>query len=149
MRFYLAGPFVGFEHDGRAYNDWRDYVIEQLKEKHTFSDPRHNDQSCPASFTLQDIEGVLSSDGVLHYRTPRGEDTGSSLEHGIALGASRRGPAIPIILVDEHPFPFPLLSASAKRTFTRLPEAMLYLGLLSSWDKEFEAINAYIEQAKK
>jgi len=145
MEFYLAGPFMPFNLDGKEYADWRDFIKASVT-KHKFRDPRNNDQSCPASFTLQDLEGVLSSEGVLLYRPKKGEIIGGAWEHGIACGASRVGPKkIPTIYVDEHDFPFPLLTASAKRTFANLNAAVTYLNLLESWDREFEAIYGYLK----
>jgi hypothetical protein len=151
MELYLAGSFLPLEVAGKKYADWRDYVAEKVP-KHRFLDPRKNDQSCPAAFTLQDMENVLKSDGVFHYRSLRGEAIGSAWEHGIANGASRTGNrVIPVIYVDECPFQFPLLVASAKRTFRNLDSGIAYLNFLESWDqdKEFEAIYKYLEWEKQ
>lgn len=149
MELYLAGSFLPLEIAGKKYADWRDYIIERVP-KHRFLDPRKNDQSCPARFTQQDMDNVLASDGVFHYRSLRGEAIGSAWEHGIAVGASRVGPRkIPVIYVDECAFIFPVLDASAKRTFTSLDSGVAYLNFLESWDKEFEAINKYLSWEKK
>jgi len=148
MELYLAGSFLPLEMHGKKYADWRDYVIEGAP-KHTFLDPRKNDQSCPAAFTLQDMDNVLKSDGVFHYRSLRGEAIGSAWEHGIACGASRTGRrVIPVIYIDEFPLQFPPLVASAKRTFTNLDSGIAYLNFLESWDKEFEAVYRYLDWEK-
>ena len=149
MELYLAGSFLPLENDGKKYSDWRDYVIERVP-RHKFIDPRKNDQSCPATFTMQDIEVVLKSMGVFHYRSIRGEAIGSAWEHGVANGASRAGrKVIPVIYVDEFPFQFPPLVASAKRTFANLDSGIAYLNFLESWDKEFEAIYKYLKWEQK
>ena len=148
MRFYLAGPFKPLKTKGIVYPDWRDFVISNVK-NHKFIDPRKNNQSCPATFTSQDLEGVIKSNGVLLYRPKAGEIIGGAWEHGIACGASRCGKNIPTIYVDEKPFPFPPLMASAKRTFTNLYSAAVYMHFLKSWDKEFEAIYKYLDWENK
>jgi hypothetical protein len=149
LTFYLAGPFMPIEIDGKKYDDWRDYIIENVP-RHKFIDPRDNDQNCPATFTKQDLESVIRSDGLFVYRPRKcSEAIGGACEHGIALGFSAKGKKkIPIIYIDECFFPFPFLAASAKRTFTNLKAAVVYLNFLKSWDKEFEAINKYIEWEK-
>ena len=145
MKFYLAGPFVSYESDGKQYSDWRDFLIEKVK-LHEFIDPRKNDQTCPATFSPQDLEGVLSSDGVFAYNTPRGEAVGAAWEQGVAAGASKCGKNIPTIYVDENSFPFPLLTATAKRSFSNLNASVSYLNKLISWEKEFEAIGSYLTE---
>jgi len=144
MKLYLAGPFKPLRKGGVDYSDWRDFMIEKVK-GHSFFDPRKNDQSCPATFTNQDLEGVISSDGVILYRPKLGEIIGGAWEHGIACGATRMGKKIPTIYIDEKPFTFPLLSASAKRTFTNLDAAVIYLNFLESWETEFVAANKYLD----
>ncbi len=148
MKFYLAGPFVSLDREGVKYPDWRDFVIGGVK-KHQFSDPRKNDQSCPARFTMQDLEGVINADGIFVYRPLNGEIIGGAWEQGIAVGASYMGKNIPSIYVDEHSFPFPLLSASSKRTFSDLDASLVYLNFLDSWDNEFQAINQYLDWESK
>lgn len=148
MKFYLAGPFKPIKKNGIVYPDWRDYIITNVK-KHSFNDPRNNNQSCPAAFTNQDLEGVIKSDGLFLYRPKIGEIIGGAWEHGIACGATRCGKKIPTIYVDETPFPFPPLMASAKRMFTTLDSAVVYMNFLKSWGKEFEAINKYIAWADR
>jgi len=144
MKFYLAGPFRPIEKNGKQYSDWREYIKAKVK-NHKFIDPRNNNQSCPATFTNQDMESVINSEGVFLYRPNIGEIIGGAWEHGIACGATKCGKKIPTIYVDEKSFPFPILTASAKRTFTNLDAAVIYLNFLKSWDKEFEAIYKYLD----
>jgi len=150
MKFYLAGPFKPLKIGKEKYSDWRDYVKSEVK-NHTFIDPRNNNQSCPATFTNQDLDSVINSEGVILYRPKHGEIIGGAWEHGIACGATRMGKKIPTIYVDEKSFPFPALAASAKRTFTNLEAAVVYLKLLKSWEFEFKAIYQYLdwENSKK
>ncbi len=147
MLFYLAGPFTSYKNEkGLEYNDWRDYVIENVP-KHSFLDPRNNKQDSPMFFTPQDLKSVTKSDGIVLYRPVKGEIIGGSWEHGIACGyneASKKK-KIHTIYVDEKKFIFPLLSASAKRTFTDLESAVTYLNFLDSWKNEFKAIMSYLD----
>ncbi len=145
MLFYLAGPFKPLEKEGKAYNDWRDYVTENVK-KHNFLDPRKNNQTYPATFTKEDLEGVIKSEGVFLYRPINGEIISGAWEHGIACGFSEVSQRkIPTIYVDERFFPFPPIMASAKRTFTNLDAAIVYMNFLDSWENEMKAIYAYLD----
>ena len=145
MKFYLAGPFRPIVKGKKEYSDWRDYVSEKVK-GHKFIDPRKNGQSCPATFTFQDLEGVIKSNGVILYRPKSfGNILGGAWEHGVACGATRLGKKIPVIYIDERPFPFPLLAASAKRAFTDLDAAIVYLNFLKSWKNEYNAIHRYMK----
>lgn len=144
MKLYTAGSFVPY----KDYKDWRDFLIEKVPH-HQFIDPRNNNQDSPMFFTREDLESVIKSDGLILYRTTIGEDIGSAWEHGIACGASIIGKKIPTIYIDERMFPHPILSASAKRTFTNLEGAVVYLNYLKTWDKEFEAIYAFLKWEKE
>lgn len=150
MLFYPAGPFVPYKNkDGKEYSDWRDYLIENVK-KHNFLDPRKNNQSCPATFTREDLEGVVRSEGVFLYRPVNGEIIGGAWEHGIACGVSEVSQIkIPTIYVDERFLPFPPIMASSKRTFTNLDAAIVYMNFLDSWEEEMKAIYAYLDWEDK
>ncbi len=145
MKFYTAGPFLPYEN----YKDWRDFLIEKVP-NHQFIDPRTNNQQSPMFFTREDLESVIKSDGIVLYRPPVGEYIGAAWEHGIACGVNAVSKKnIPTIYIDEMMFPHPILVASAKRTFTKMDAAVVYLKELKNWDKEFEAIYAYIKWEKK
>lgn len=150
MLFYAAGPFVPYiDERGAEHDYWRDYLIMKVK-NHSFIDPRKNNQSCPATFTREDLEGVIKSDGVFLYRPANGEIIGGAWEHGIACGineVSKR--KIPTIYVDERFLPFPPVMASAKRTFANLDAAIVYMKFLDSWQDEMKAICAYLDWEEK
>jgi hypothetical protein len=148
MLFYLAGPFIPYKSNkDQEYEDWRDYVIENVKKEHSFIDPRNNNQDSPMFFAREDTKSVIKSDGVLLYRPSAAiENIGGNWEHGIACGYSESGKKkIPTIYVDEKMLPFPPIMASAKRTFTKLEAAIVYLNLLDSWKNEMTAIYAYLD----
>lgn len=145
MLFYTAGPFVPYiDRRGVEHDDWRDYLIRMVK-KHNFLDPRKNNHSCPATFTREDLEGVIKSDGVFLYRPINGEIIGGAWEHGIGCGFNQLSKRkIYTIYVDERFFPFSPIFASAKRTFTNLDAAIVYMNFLDSWEEEMKAIYAYL-----
>jgi hypothetical protein len=132
----------------KDYPDWRDFVRQKVP-KHSFIDPRNNRQDSPIYFIPQDIQSVISSDGLFHYRSPFGEAIGGACEHGIALGYNELAPLvgkekIHVIYVDELGLQFPFLDSSAKRSFSGLEFAIKYMNFLETWDKEFEAATKYL-----
>jgi len=146
MKIYLAGAFAPY----KEYKDWRDYVTKWLNQIHEFHNPLVDSrQECPMEFTMDDTMAAIECDCMLHYRTPNIENTGGDYEHGVRVGAYyATGQPKPIILVDESQFPYPLCTATAKRTFSNLEIAVLYLSLLRSWDDDGPAINAVLELEK-
>ena len=141
---YLAGAFAPY----KDFPDWRDSLHANVTNKKiTFYDPRMaSRQLCPASFTLDDANGVLDSDIIFHYRIRGYEDDGASLEQGIAFACNlllQRNPEIEsvkpklIIYADETFVPFPLHFGSANVTFNSLETAVEFLDSLKSLDKKF------------
>lgn len=126
MKIYLAGAFSG----------WRDGVISALSGYPIeFYDPRTDtDQSSICSFTGEDRAGVVASDVIFCYAQQGYENVGMAWEVGIALQAK-----IPIILVAEIDFVFPLLVGSALRVFTAMPPALNYLAEWAETGNEMKA----------
>lgn len=145
---YLAGAFCPF----KAMEDWRDYVILNTKNKKIkFYDPRiESIQLCPATFTMDDAEGVLNSDILLHFRRRGYEDDGASWEQGIAFACNllnaRELDVKPklIIYADETSVPFPLHFGSANVTFNNLETAVRFLNSIKSLEKK-DFIDDYLK----
>ena len=136
MRIYLAGAFSG----------WRDDVISALSNYDiTFYDPRTDtDQSSIHSFTMGDKNGVVESDAILCYAQQGHENLGMAWEIGIAVQAK-----VPVILVAETDFIFPLLAGSALRIFTDIRESLNYLGAWASTGNELKAAyESYYKSAR-
>lgn len=140
---YLAGAFAPC----RGFPDWRDYLHTNVDNRRIrFYDPRMaSRQLCPASFTLDDANGVLDSDIIFHYRMRGYEDDGASWEHGIAFACNlllQKNPEIEtikpklIIYADETAVPFPLHFGSANVTFNGLETAVEFLDSLKSLAKK-------------
>lgn len=142
FKTYLAGAFAQY----KKYPDWRDYVLREIKNKRIeFYDPRTaSRQLCPASFTMDDANGVLDSDIIFHYKMRGCEDDGASWEHGIGFACNlllQRNPNIKIIkpkliiYADETAVPFPLHFGSANVTFSDLEISVEFLNSLKSLGK--------------
>lgn len=138
LKTYLAGAFCPY----LTYTDWRDFVKEKSENKIIeFYDPGIDSrQLCPATFTLDDAQGVLDSDILFHYRTKGYEDEGASWEHGIAFAINsliQQKIKIPykeklILYVDDTSAPFPLHSTSASLTLSNLETAIYFLNNIKS-----------------
>lgn len=137
---YLAGAFAPY----KDFKDWRDFVISQTKNKKiAFYDPRiKSRQLCPATFTMDDAEGVLDSDILLHYRMRGYEDEGASWEHGIAFACNllkERNLNVKsklIVYADDTKVPFPLHFGSANLTFNSIETSVEFLNSLNSLEKK-------------
>lgn len=144
FKVYTAGAFCPYKHKGKEYIDWRDFVKTSTNNPRVkFYDPRTDSrQSCPAMFTIDDANGVINSDILLHYRRRGYEDGGASWEHGIAFACNLLGAGEKLILyVDETNVPFPLHFASASLTFNSLETCVEFLnGLTSLEKKDFQKI---------
>ena len=150
MKIYLAGAFSG----------WRDGVINSLQDKVVkapyaqchdpvsieFYDPRNDtDQSSICSFTRDDKEGVEGSDAILCYAQQGHENIGMAWEAGIAVHAK-----VPLILVADIDFVFPLLAGSALRIFTSMPPTLDYFAEWAQTGDELKAAyGAYYKSGKK
>lgn len=153
VKTYLAGAFCP-PNDFEGYADWRDFVIERVKNPLIeFYDPRiKSRQLCPATFTLDDAMGVLNSDILFHYRRRGFEDEGASWEHGIAfacnllnmLGKVREVKGSLIVYVDSTRAVWPLNFASANVNFSNLETAVDFLNLLKSTGKK-DWISVYMK----
>ena len=137
LKIYLGGAFSG----------WRDGVISALNGCNiTFYDPRTDtDQSSIHTFTTDDKNGVAGSDAILCYAQQGHENLGMAWEAGIAVQAK-----VPIILVAETDFVFPLLAGSALRIFTDIKPALNYFGEWARTGDELKAAYfAYYRCSKK
>jgi len=136
IKIYLAGAFSG----------WRDNVIASLSSYPIeFYDPRTDtDQSSICSFTTDDKNGVANSSAILCYAQEGHENVGLAWEAGIAVQAK-----VPLILVAEVDFIFPLLAGSALRIFTSIPPAMDYFAEWAKTGNELKAAyGAYYKSAR-
>lgn len=145
FKTYLAGAFCSYKSKGKKYADWRDFVIEKLNNNHIqLYDPRFkSNQLCPATFTIDDAEGVINSDILLHFRTRGYEDEGASWEHGIAFACNLfyqkgiiKSKKKLIIYADDTNVSFPLHFASANLTFNSLETSVEFLNSLKSLEKQ-------------
>ena len=144
IKTYLAGAFCPFVNGEWEYLDWRDFVEEKLNNSLIkLHDPRYkSNQLCPASFTMDDAQGVLDSDVLLHFRTKGYEDEGASWEQGIAFASNlykQRGFNIKgklIIYADDTFVPFPLHFGSANVVFNKLETSIEFLNNLKSLEKK-------------
>jgi hypothetical protein len=136
MKIYLAGAFTG----------WRDDVIFSLNAYDIeFYDPRKDtDQSSIQAFTGEDKEGVTGSDAVLAFDIQGHENIGMAWEVGIAVQAG-----VPVILVAEVDFVFPLLAGSALRIFTKMPPALNYFGTWARTGDELQAAYGALQASSK
>ena len=107
FKTYLAGAFAPY----KKYSDWREYVLKEIKNtKIEFYDSRTaSGQLCPATFTIDDANGVIDSNIIFHYRMRGCEDDGTSWEHGIGFACNlllQRNPNIKIkkTMCDKHLF---------------------------------------------
>lgn len=171
---YLAGAFCPYVHKGRKYEDWRDFVIENVHNKKIkFYDPRKDsNQLCPATFTMDDAKkGVSHSNILLHYRTRGYEDEGAAWEHGIAFCVNLYNqelietikkicvelpelekyvddlkvfPDKLIVYVDDTRAIWPLNFSSANVNFSDLETAVSFLNRIKSSEK-LDWIKIYME----
>jgi hypothetical protein len=120
-KIYLAGPF-GVPYKG--FSEWRDFVKNKAP-LHSYWDPRYDtDQSSYVTIGRDDIiKGIEGSELFFGYKPKNTKDVaGLCTEAGVAFGRK-----IPIVFVDENDFIHPFPAVLAKRLFTNLEIAVMYL----------------------
>ena len=112
---YLAGPMTP---------NWREGVIKELEQFFIIYDPtRDSRQDCQMHYTSDDVAAAQSARYALGYQ-PADKKPCLAMAVEMTLCFANKGT---VVYVDETPTPDPLLIGIAKRSFSRLEEAINFL----------------------
>jgi len=114
MKIFLAGPLT----------DWREKVIDELKEFYEIYNPvTDSRQQYQSQYSHDDLESTKNCEVILAYQ-PKSSEACLALAIEATMGLCNG--AI-IIYVDERPNPDPIFIGISKRFFSDLSSAINFL----------------------